>query len=464
MPNGGERDSLRFLDGVQEFLLLFQGNDTMPGMEPTSRRSFMSHAGGLLSAGIITAVLRPRAYAGVEPAIRAAGNRPAAQLATDEDFWAEIQRAFTIDRSLINMNNGGTSPAPGVVMEALRRFDEYSNHAPVVTMWRHLQPGYENVRSRLALNFGCQANEIAHTRNATESLDNVIFGLELKAGDEVLTTDQDYGSMLSALHQRELREGIVLKKIRVPTPAPSQDALLSVFREALTEKTRAILMCHVVNLTGQIYPVQKVVEIARPLGIEVIVDGAHSFAHFPFQRDDLQCDYFGTSLHKWLCAPIGSGMLYVNKQKIEKLWPLYGQGEPRSDDIRKFELVGTHPAGHRLAVAEALTFHESIGVERKAARLRYLRNRWAKRFADDPKVTFHAPLNDVDSCAIATVGLQNVEPTELAQYLFKENRIIVTAINHDDVKGIRVTPSVYNTLREVDMFADALAQALEHGV
>jgi len=460
----GEQDSLRILARVQEFLLLFAGNDTMRRMEATSRRSFLSQAGGLLSAGLITAVLRPKASAGVEPAIRAAGNRPARLLASDEDFWAEIQRAFTVDRSLINLNNGGTSPAPGVAMEALRRFDEYSNHAPVVTMWRHLQPEYETVRARLALSFGCQPDEIAITRNATESLDNVIFGLELQPGDEVLTTDQDYGSMLAALHQRELREGIVVKKVRVPTPAPSQDALLEAFQAGLTDKTRAILICHVVNLTGQIYPVRRVVDLARPLGIEVIVDGAHSYAHFPFERDDLQCDYFGTSLHKWLCAPIGSGMLYVNRRKIEKVWPLFGQGEPRSDDIRKYELIGTHPAGHRLAISEALTFHESIGAERKAARLRYLRDRWADRFAGDPRVTFHAPLNDVDSCAIATVGLENVEPGDLAQHLFKEHRIIVTAIQHDDVQGIRVTPSVYTTLREVDMFADALSQALEHGV
>ena len=433
-------------------------------MDSASRRLFLARAGGMVGAGLITAVLRPEASAGVSPLVQAAGGVPLDELARDEDFWSEIQRAFAVDRSLIYLNNGGSSPAPGVAMDALRRYDEYSNQAPTKTMWRDLKPEYETVRERLALCFGCSAEEIAITRNATESLNNLIFGLELEAGDEVLTTEHDYGSMLAALHQRELREGIKVVKLVVPTPVASKGELVDLFRSGITAKTRAILISHVCYLNGQIFPIRAVTDMARPLGIEVIVDGAHSFAHFPFQRDDLQCDYFGTSLHKWMCAPIGAGMLYVRKEKIAQVWPLLGLGDPRSDDIRKFELIGTHPAGHRLAVSEAVALHESIGAERKAVRLRYLRDRWAQRFVDDSRVTFHAKLNDADSCAIATAGVAGTAPGELASTLQRKHRIICTTIDQAGVCGIRISPSIYTTVREVDIFADAFAHVVEHGV
>ncbi len=429
-----------------------------------SRRVFLRQAGGLFGAGLFTAVLKPCAHAQLLPCLRQAAGRAPAEVARDEDFWFQVQQAFTVDRTLINLNNGGVSPAPGVAMEAVRRFDEYANHAPARTMWHDLAPGLELVRERLARAFGCAAEEAALTRNATEALDNVIFGLDLQAGDEVLTTDQDYPSMLAALEQRARRDGIVVKKVRVPAPAPSQDEIVEIFRAGLSERTRAILVCHVVNLTGQIYPVRRIVDLARPLGIEVIVDGAHSFAHFPFTRDELDCDYFGSSLHKWLCAPVGSGLLSVRQAKIEKVWPLFGQGEPRSPDIRKFEKVGTHAISRWLAVGEALAFHESIGVERKAARLRYLRDRWARRFLDRPNVTFHAKLNDVDSCGLATIGVAGLEAGALGQHLFARHRIVTTSIDHADVKGIRVTPSVYTTLAEIDLFADALERAVEQGL
>lgn len=407
----------------------------------------------MLGGGLLTAVLKPRAFAQVATGGAAADPLEAAR---DEDFWFQVQQAFTVDRSLINLNNGGVSPAPGVAMAAMRRFDEYANHAPAYTMWRHLQPGYELVRERLGRLAGCDAEEVAVTRNATESLDNVLFGLDLEPGDEVLTTDQDYPTMLGALRQRELREGIVVRKLRVETPAPSQQALVDLFAAAIGERTRAILLCHVVNITGQVLPVREIADVARGRGVQVIVDGAHSFAQFPFTIPELGCDYFGTSLHKWLCAPVGAGLLYVARERIGALWPLFGQGEPRAADIRKFELIGTHPASHRLAVAEAILFHESIGVERKAARLLYLRDRWAARFAGDRRVTLHASLAPGRSCAIATAGVAGIAPKELADELLKEHRILVTPIDHPDVQGVRVTPSVYTTLAEIDLFAEAL--------
>lgn len=410
---------------------------------------------------MLGAVLVPGAAARVLPALRPFAAGSPEELAADEDFWFPVQQAFAVDRSLINLNNGGVSPAPGPVMDALRRYDEYSNHAPARTMWRVLQPEYETVRTRLARLFGAHAEEVAITRNATESLDNLIFGLDLAPGDEVLTTDQDYPSMLQAWEQRAAREGLVLRKIAVPTPAPSQDALYDAFAAAMTERTRVILVSHVVNLTGQVFPVRRINELGRARGAAVIVDGAHSFAHFPFDRDSIDCDFFGTSLHKWLCAPIGSGLLYVRKERIPEVWPLFGQGE--AGDIRKFEGIGTHPAGHRLAISEAVVFHEAIGAARKAARLRFLRDRWADRFDGDPRVRFHANRNDVDSGAIATVGIDGIEPGEIYQTLFREHRIVTSPIQHDSVKGVRVTPSIYTTVEEIDMFADAFADILANG-
>ncbi len=428
------------------------------------RRSFLAQAGGLLTVPLLGGVLVEGAAARVRRVAAAAAGRSPEEVAADEDFWFPVQQAFAVDRSLINLNNGGVSPAPESVMSAVRRHDAYSNHAPAKTAWRDLRPSVENVRTRLAASFGADREEIAIVRNATEALDNVLFGVDLAPGDEVVTTDQDYGSMLSALEHRVARHGIVLKKVKPPTPSPSADALVRIFAEALTDRTKLVLVCHVVNLTGQIFPIREICRIAHARGVRVLVDGAHSFAHFPFTRDDLDCDFFGTSLHKWLNAPIGSGMLYVKREHVKGLWPLFGQLAVGADDVRKFESYGTYPVGDRLAIAEALTFHEALGADRKAARLRYLRDRWVERLKDDPRVRLHAAPNDVDSCAIATVGVEGVDSGALGRHLMRAHRIVTTTIGHEDVDGVRVTPGIYTTLREVDLFADAMLHVLEHGI
>ena len=301
------------------------------------------------------------------------------KIAADESYWREIQQSFTVDRSLINLNNGGVSPSPRVVQEAMQRHLQFSNEAPVHTMWRVLEPQIETVRQRLAGEFGCDPEELAITRNASESLEICILGLDLKAGDEVLTTNQDYPRMITAWRQRERREGIKLNQISFPVPPPSMDDLYQRFERAITPRTKVIHFCHITNLTGQIFPVKRICRLGRERGIEVIVDGAHAYAHFPFKHADLDCDYYGTSLHKWLLAPHGTGFLYVRKSKIKNLWPLMAAEKKQDEDIRKFEEIGTHPAANHNAIAEALTFHEGIGIERKAARLRYLKERWARR-------------------------------------------------------------------------------------
>ncbi|MCH2449103.1 MAG: aminotransferase class V-fold PLP-dependent enzyme [Gracilimonas sp.] len=378
------------------------------------------------------------------------------EIAKNEDYWARVQQAFTVDRSLINLNNGGVSPAPEFVQAAMKRHLDYSNKAPVYTMWRILEPQREGVRKRIARNFGTAPEEIALTRNASESLQICQFGFDLKAGDEVLTTDQDYPRMINTFKQRERREGIKLKQFSIPVPAEDDDEIVRLFEENITPETKLILMCHIINITGQILPVKKVVNMAREKGIPVIVDGAHAYAHFDFKHSDLDCDYYTTSLHKWLFAPHGTGMLYVKKDKIKDLWPLMAAQESQDEDIRKFEEIGTHPAANYLAIAEALTFHEGIGAKRKEARLKYLNNLWIDELVDGDKVVLHTSRNPKYAFGIATIQIKGMEPGELNSVLWRHYRIITTPIVHDQFEGIRVTPNVYTTLEEIGRFVDAM--------
>ncbi len=394
---------------------------------------------------------------------RVDGRLPA-DVARDEDFWLGIQQAFTLDRTLINLNNGGVSPSPRVVQEAMRRYLEYSNTAPVYTMWQVLEPEIESVRRRLAASFGCDPEEMAITRNASEALEIVQLGLPLERGDEVLTTTQDYPRMLTTWHQRERRDGIVVKEISFPVPPPSQDDLADRIERAITPKTKVIHFCHITNLTGQIFPAKRICQLGRARGIEVIVDGAHAYAHFPFTRDELDCDYYGTSLHKWLLAPHGTGFLYVRKAKIERVWPMMAAPPEMNANVRKFEEIGTHPAANHNAIAEALTFHEGIGAERKAARLRYLFQRWAKRLEKLPKVKILTPYDPAQSCGLASVAVEGMDVNKLVASLWDRYRIIVTPIVHKEFSCVRVTPSVYTTAAEIDRFGDVMEEVIRKGL
>jgi len=382
----------------------------------------------------------------------------------DESYWREIQQAFTLDRTIINLNNGGCSPSPRVVHEAFKRYLDISNQAPVYHMWQILEPNIESVRRRLASEFGCDAEELAITRNASEALQIVQLGINLKPGDEVVTTNQDYGRMLTTWDQRVRRDGISLKKISFPVPPPSMDDLAARLLGAITPATKVLHFCHITNLTGQIFPVKKICDDARRRGIKTIVDGAHAFAQFPFKQADLGCDYYGTSLHKWLLAPIGTGFLYVRRENIAGLWPLQPAAASQTDNIRKFEEIGTHPAANHNAIVEALNFHEGIGAERKAARLRYLRDRWASRLARQPKFKIHTSMDPAQSCAIANVQIVGVPTAKVVSRLWDRWRIIATPIVHEEFEGLRVTPNVYTTLEEIDTFAAAMEQIAASGV
>jgi len=384
--------------------------------------------------------------------------------AGDEEFWAQIQGAFSLDRTVVNFNNGGVSPSPRIVQDALRRYLEYSNQAPSYLMWRHLEPEIEHVRTQLGRFFGADPEEIAITRNASEALETCLLGFDFEPEDEVLTSDQDYPRMITTLQTRERRHGIKMIQVKVPAAPKTTREIVQAFENGISSKTKLILTSQVVFMTGQINPVREIVALGRKHGIPVIVDGAHAFAQFPFQQKDLDCDYFGTSLHKWLMAPIGTGMLYVKKSKIEGLWPMMAAGEPQSKDIRKYEEIGTHPAANHNAIAEAITFNEIIGLERKASRLRFLRSRWTEPLMDEPKVVFHTNLDPAFSCGLTTVEIKGIEPGALAGWLLDKKGIFVTGIGHPSFQGIRVTPNVYTTLTEIDRFKEAMLEAVTKGL
>ncbi|MFQ5652909.1 MAG: aminotransferase class V-fold PLP-dependent enzyme [bacterium] len=428
-----------------------------------NRREFLGAIAKPAAAAATLAVLQPL---GVRRALAAISNHEGTpeEIARDESFWFEIQQAFTVDRSLINLNNGGVSPAPEMVQEAMKRHLDYSNEAPVYTMWRILEPQRETVRKRLARRFACDPEEIALTRNASEGLQICQLGFDFRPGDEVLTTTHDYPRMITTFKQRARREGIKLRQFALPIPAEDPDEVVRLFEQNITPQTKVILMCHMINITGQILPVKQVVQMARAKGIPVIVDGAHSFEHFDFTHADLDCDYFATSLHKWLFAPQGTGMLYVRRDKIPALWPMMAAPEKMADDIRKYEEIGTHPAANYLAIAEALTFSQGIGAKRKEARMTYLRNRWAERLLQHDRVRLHTSLKPGFACGLATVQVEGIDSVDLAGHLWKKYRIIVVGIKHDEFEGIRVTPNVYTTLEELDRFGDAMETILKEGI
>ena len=428
---------------------------------PMNRRTLLSG----LAAGLALPAFRADSITRVVRAARLAGPRPAAELAADEAYWSQIAGAFDNDDTLINLNNGGCSPTPSHVLEAMIRDLKFSNEIPVHHMWNVLEPRIESVRRELAAEFGCDPEEMAITRNASEAMETLTLGIDLKAGDEVVLTNQNYGRMITTWEQRARRDGIVLKQISFPVPPPSPQDIVERFRRAVTPRTRVIEITHITNLTGQILPVRELVRMARERNIEVFVDGAHAFAHFPFKRDDLDCDYYGTSLHKWLLAPIGTGFLYVRKAKQKKIWPLMAAPEKMDADIRKYEEIGTHPAANHNAIAGAIAFHRSIGAERKSARLRVLRDRWARRLmAADPRVKVLTPLNNTDSCGIGLIHVEGVDTNKLQAHLWEKHRIMTTPIVHPEFNGLRITPNVYTTLSEIDTFAGKIEEVLKKGL
>jgi len=392
---------------------------------------------------------------------QAAGDVTPDRLAQDETFWCVVQQAYDLDRSILNLNNAGVAPAPRIVLESMYRYIEFANHAPSRNLWTILDPQVETVRKRLADTFGCDTEEIAITRNASESMEICLLGLDLEPGDQILCMSHEYPRMMSTLHQRAMRRDVVIKTFSIPTPPDDPMELVRLFERNITSRTKVILVAHLMFRTGQIVPIRPITDMGRERGIEVIVDGAQSFAHIECRRDELGCDYFGTSLHKWLSAPIGTGMLYVRKEKIEKRWALTPAEKPTSDNIRKFEEIGTHPTGPQLAINEALDLFEAIGSANKTARLRYLRDRWAKRLEHLARTRLYTSLDETQSAGMGTIRIAGISAPDLAAQLFGEHGIVVAPIEHEQIDGIRVTANTYTTPDEIDRFCEAMEQAAE---
>ncbi|HEX4932597.1 MAG TPA: aminotransferase class V-fold PLP-dependent enzyme [Gemmatimonadaceae bacterium] len=423
------------------------------------RRTFVS------AVGVTLASLKPSALALADTLAAYQPARAAADLADDEDFWFQVQQAFTVDRNNINLNNGSVAPSPRSVQRAQLDYLTLTNMSPSHYVDEMLYPEFEVVRRRLAARFGCDPEELAITRNTTEALEAVQLGMPLARGDEVITTTQDYPSMHTAWRQRERRDGIVLKVFSFPVPSTDPDDLVRRFEGAITPRTKVLHVSHVYFTTGQIAPIQRLCRMARARGIEVVVDGGHAFAQFPFTRDDLDCDYFGTSLHKWLSAPVGTGFLYVRRSKIKSVWPLFAAPAEMEDNIRKFEAIGTFPVHIRNPITEALDFHEAIGPERKAARLRFLRRRWTRHVAQFPRVRLLTPDDDAQSCALGAMSIDGLPGPQLVDHLMTKHRIHVRArIVPNEFSCIRVTPNVYTTVAEIDAFAKAIELVATKGL
>jgi selenocysteine lyase/cysteine desulfurase len=426
-------------------------------MKQQNRRGFLRKAGMFSSLALFSSLAQPAWARELNRALEGAEGLDAASLAGEEDFWYAIQQAFTVSPGIINLNNGGVSPAPRTVADAMKRFYDFSNEAPSYYMWRVLDQGREPLRRNLARLAGCDAEEIAINRNSSEGLETIIFGLPLKAGDEVVAARQDYPNMINAYKQREKRDGIRMKWINLELPSEDEDYLVQQYVSAFTPQTKLVHITHIINWNGQILPVQKIAREAHKRNIEVIVDGAHSFAHFQFTIPELECDYFASSLHKWLYAPIGSGMLYVKKEKISRVYPLFATSDdPLKPDIRKFENLGTRPFFIEQAIGKAVEFHEMIGIERKEKRLHYLKNYWMEKVKDLQGVKLNTSLHPQWGCAIGNIGVEGAKPGELDSYLFSKHKLHTVAIEWENIQGVRVTPNVYTTLSQLDVLVEGI--------
>ena len=427
-------------------------------MSNNNRRRFLQRAGAFTATAFLTSLAQPAWSRNLDKAVQRAADLSPDELATEEDFWYYIQQSFTVSPGIINLNNGGVSPAPKSVQEAMKRYYDLCNEAPSYYMWRILDQGREPLRKNLASLAGCDAEEIAINRNSSEGLETVIFGLQLKAGDEVVASKQDYPNMINAYKQREHRDGIKMVWINLELPSEDENYLVSQYVKAFTPKTKVVHLTHIINWNGQILPVRKIAQEAHKRGIDVVVDGAHSFAHFDFKIPDLDADYFAASLHKWLYAPIGSGLLYVRKSKIKDVYPMFATDNPLKEDIRKFESLGTRPFFIEQAIGKALEFHEMIGSERKEKRLHYLKNYWMEKVKNVPGVKLNTSLHPKWGCAIGNVGVEGKKPGDLDSFLFNNYKVHVVGIEWENIKGVRITPNVYTTTKNLDVLVEGITK------
>jgi selenocysteine lyase/cysteine desulfurase len=384
---------------------------------------------------------------------------PAVELAQQEDFWIKIRASFPVTTDFIQLENGYYSLAAQPVLDNYLQHIQQVNAVSSYYMRTRQFNDKRESQAQLARLLGCSSDELIITRNTTESLDTVIAGLNWKAGDEAVMAEQDYGAMLDMFRLQARRHGTVNRLVSLPNHPQSDAEIVRLYENAITPKTRLLMVCHMVNITGHILPIRQIVDMAHQHNVEVLVDGAHAFGHLAFTMADLGgCDYYASSLHKWLGTPLGAGILYVRKDKIQALWPLFADSSVPDDDIRKLNHTGTHPVATDLAIQDAIRFHEGIGIERKEARLRYLQRYWTDQVRHHPNIILNTPEAPARSCAIANVGVAEKKPAELAKLLFDKYKIFTVAIDSPTVRGVRVTPHLYTTTSELDTFVKALKE------
>ncbi len=378
------------------------------------------------------------------------------EVAKMEDFWLQIRGNYRVKPDYINLENGYYCFMPEEILEHfihhIRTVNYQGSYYLRTVQWQNKQ----RIQTQLAELAGCTPEELIITRNTTESLDTIISGWHWKAGDEAVMAYQDYGAMLDMFELQAKRHGIVNKYISLPNHPASDDEIVQLYTNAITPKTKLLMVCHIVNITGQILPIKKIVDMAHHKGVEVMVDGAHAFAHIQFSIPDLGCDYYGASLHKWLSAPLGAGILYIKKEKIANIWPLFGESAFQDGDIRQLNHTGTHPVHTDLAIANAIEYYQRLGKERKEARLRYLQQYWTSQVRDFPRIMVNTPADPQRHGAIGNVGVEGLTPQALAKTLMDNYQIWTVAIDRPGVKGVRVTPNIYTTIRELDTFVNAL--------
>ena len=414
-----------------------------------NKRSFIKNAtltgiGASLGMDALAALFETKKYSS------------AAALAADDKFWNQIRTQYMLKPDYINLENGFYNFIPQPTLEKYIQHIRDINYQGSFYMRTVQRDNKKRMAAKLAAVAGCSPEELIITRNTTESLDLVIAGQDWKAGDEALMAIQDYGSMLDMFEQVSKRYGVVLNKVSIPNLPASDEEIVSLYEKAITPKTKLLMVPHMVNITGQILPVRKICDMAHSKGVEVMVDGAHAFAHIQYKISELDCDYYGTSLHKWMSVPLGAGFLFVKKEKIAKTWPLIGDGTKDLSDIRRLNHIGTHACATDLTIEDAIDFYNMIGAERKEKRLRYIQQYWTSRVKNIPKIIINTPTDDKRSCGIANVGIAGMTPADLAKRLMDEHKIFTVAIDTANVHGCRITPNVYTTLEELDAFVAAL--------
>jgi selenocysteine lyase/cysteine desulfurase len=415
------------------------------------KRTFLKSA-GLMGLG---ATLN---FTHLRSAVAAVEGMDPKQVAGDEDFWRAVRGDYSIKPDYINLENGYYCFMPQQTLEHQIQHMRRVNYEGSYYMRNSRQKNKRLVAARIGEIVGCTADEIAITRNTTESLDLIIGGMNWKEGDEAVMAEQDYGAMLNHFKFVARRYGVVNRMVSVPNHPRDDDEIVDLYASAITDKTRLLMVCHMINITGQVLPIRKICDMAHARGVEVMVDGAHAYSHIRFQMKDLDCDYYGTSLHKWLSAPLGSGMLYVRKEKIDTVWPLLAEGELEPNDILRLNHVGTDPVHVDLGILNAIEYQNAIGLERKEARLKFLQHYWTSKLRGLPRVVINTPADMNRHGGIGNVGIEGIDPRELADTLFNDYRIFTVGIDRPGVRGLRITPNLYTTTEELDALVSAITE------